>query len=69
MYDMIQCTDDYINYCKTALPKIKEAIDASKDEDKTAKLTKLYNNYKEMSKPPVLFLDEIRSGLLVRLGL
>ena len=65
MEEFIECTDEYIKYCRDAIPKIEEAIDSCVEPDKKKGLQAILKKYQEGAKIPVLFLDEIKSVSLL----
>lgn len=59
MQEFISCTDEYINFCKQAIPIVEEALAKETDKTKQVNLELTLKKYQEGAKPPVLFLDEL----------
>lgn len=69
MDQMVMCTDAYVDYCRVAVGKIKEKIEALRksgtDDDKEEALNlelQVLPKFVEGAKVPVLFFDEITRG-------
>lgn len=61
MFDILECTDSFIDFCNEAVDRIDEKInDLGEDESgKKEELEELKSYYEEKTKPAVLFFDEI----------
>jgi len=64
MYNIIECTDNFLDFCETAIDKINGKIDELKDlpddnQAEVAELEDMLDYYEEKSKPAVLFFDEV----------
>lgn len=59
MEEFATCTDEYINFCRSAVPVIEDKIKQTDKEEDKYKLQEILDRYKEGAKVPVLFLDEV----------
>ena len=59
MQDIITCTDEYIKFCRAAIPEIEKAYNEEQDEEIKANIKRTLDNFRECAKPPILFLDEV----------
>ena len=73
MEEIVECTDDYVNFCRASVPKIEARLEMLRQEtgdgipEKIAGLEKLKAYYVDRARAPVLFFDEVtRSDEAVR---
>lgn len=63
MLPIVECTDDFLNFCRAAIPKIEKAIEEAEKEnapkEEIDQLNKMLDYYKDKARTPVLFFDEI----------
>lgn len=64
MYEIIECTDDFINFCEQALVEIDNEIERLEqsddaDQQEIEEVRRMRSYYEEHAKPAVLFFDEI----------
>ena len=62
MQAIMECTDDFLDYASQSAVTIKEKMDACEDLEQKAQYQKLYENFIEKAKPPILLFDEITRG-------
>lgn len=56
---MVECMDDYIDYCRESVQVIQKKLEKVTDEGEREELNRVLERFKEGAKPPVLFLDEL----------
>ena len=59
MQDIITCTDEYIKFCRAAIPEIEKAYNEEEDPEVRKNIKRTLDNFRECAKPPILFLDEV----------
>lgn len=59
MFDLIECTDSFIDFCREAREKILEELEDADDEKEIERLERMFQYYDEKSKPAILFFDEV----------
>lgn len=65
--EFVECSDEYLEFVRSSLPIIEEAIKNAKSVEEVNLYSTVYENYKEKAKTPVLFFDEItRSDANIR---
>lgn len=59
MSDMLECSDEYVDYCRRMVPILENYIETTDDTSKIAPVQKALVKFREGAKTPVLFFDEI----------
>lgn len=63
MYKLIEVTDDFLNFCESAIPRIKGKLENAKNSEAPQsdieEMENMLEYYQKRAKPAVLFFDEV----------